>query len=106
MSVDEEEVHNIKMKDIYKCVMSDGKAVPAEIRNKVEPWIGRTHFAMKHPVTGVRMMYTPMTSTRLHFERLGAWKILVVCVPKGAKVKMIAPEDVEEFAQDSPAWLE
>ena len=51
------------------------------------------------------MMYTPMTSTRLHFERTDASTILVACIPNGARVKLIDPADVEEFDEDSPEWM-
>ena len=105
MSEDNEKVHNVQMKDIYRCVMTPEETIPAEIRNKVEPWVGRMYFAVTHPMTGVRMMYTPMTSTRLHFEREDASKILVTCVPNGANVKMIEPEDVEKFDADGPEWM-
>ena len=102
MSEDKETVHNVQMKDIYRCVMTPEETIPAEIRNKVEPWVGRMYFTVTHPTTGVRMMYTPMTSTRLHFEREDASKILVTCVPNGANVKMIEPQDVEKFDVDRP----
>ena len=105
MSEDKEKVHSVQMKDIYRCVMTPEETIPAEIRNKVEPWVGRMYFAVTHPTTGVRMMYTPMTSTRLHFEREDASKILVTCVPNGANVKMIEPEDVEKFDADGPEWM-
>ena len=105
MSEDVEKIHNTHMKDVYKCVMTPEAEVPAEVRNKVEPWIGRMFFAVTHPTTGVRMMYTPMTSTRLHFERTDASKILVACIPNGARVKLIDPADVEEFDEDSPEWM-
>ena len=105
MTEDTEKIHNIQMRDIYKCVMTPEATIPAEIRNKVEPWIGRMYFAVKHPTTGKRMMYTPMTSTRLHFERDDASKILVTCIPNGARVKMITPEEVEGYDVEGAEWM-
>ena len=105
MSEDTEKVHNIQMKDVYKCVMTPEATIPAEIRNKVEPWIGRVYFAVRHPTTGIKMMYTPMTNTRLHFEREDASKILVTCIPKGAKVKVITPEEVEGYDESGEEWM-
>ena len=105
MTEDTEKIHNIQMRDIYKCVMTPEATIPAEIRNKVEPWIGRMYFAVKHPTTGKRMMYTPMTSTRLHFERDDASKILVTCIPNGARVKMITPEEVEGYDAEGAEWM-
>ena len=105
MSEDTEKVHNIQMKDIYRCVTEPETDIPAEIRNKVEPWVGRMYFAVTHPTTRVKMMYTPMTSTRLHFEREDASKILVTCVPNGAMVRMIEPSEVESFDAEGAEWM-
>ena len=80
MMSDETKVHGEEMSDIYKCVTGSGE-LTAEKRNKIQPWVGRRYFAVKHPQTKRKMTYTPISHARIHFEREDATKILVPCIP-------------------------
>ena len=104
MLADETKVHGISVSNIYKATM--GMEVSAEIMNEVESSIGRRHFAVSHPNCSKRkLMYTPMSHVRVHWERTDATRILVPWIPQGAKVKAIGPEALYEDDTKDPEWL-
>jgi hypothetical protein len=76
MMADETKVHGISVSNIYKATM--GVEVPTETMNKVESSIGRRNFAVSHPNCSKRkLMYTPMSHMRVHWERIDSTRILV-----------------------------
>jgi hypothetical protein len=104
MMNDETKVHGEKMSDIYKCVTGCGE-LTAEKRNKIQPWVGRRYFAVEHPQTKRKMMYTPISHIRIHFEREDATKILVPCIPRGARVKIIEPRPIENAEEAVDGYM-
>jgi hypothetical protein len=104
MMSDETKVYGKKTPDIYNCVTGSGE-LTAEKSNKIQPWVGRRHFVVEHPQTKRKMVYTPISHMRIHFEREDATKILVPCVPRGAKVKIIEPRPVEDAEEAVDGYM-
>lgn len=84
--------------------MCDGGGVPSEIRNKIEPWIGRSFFALEHPTAKVKMLYTNSWCTRERGAEEDPSKTLVMYAPKGARVQLVSQE-MPELEKDAPKWL-
>ena len=80
------------MGDIFKCVIGKHSTVPEGDRQKIMPLIGRRFFGITHP-SGVKLMYTQISSQRVRWEHEDATKVLVMVAPPNAKVDMISPED-------------
>ena len=103
MMADGTSIHGVKVNQIYGCVM--GAETSQELRNKIEPWVGRSFFKVRHPSTGSDMMYVPITQTRVRFEREDATRILVPYVPKGAKVQLMEHEHIQEYDETQEEWM-
>ena len=50
-------------------------------------------------------MYTPISHIRIHFEREDATKILVPCIPRGARVKIIEPRPIENAGEAVDGYM-
>ena len=55
MMNDETGIHGVKVKQIHGCIM--GAETNQELRNKIEPWIRRSFFKIRHPSTGSDMTH-------------------------------------------------
>ena len=98
---DEQVIHSVQMKILYRCVCMNGEGVDQETRLKVAPWIGRRFFSMTPPGSERKMLYTQSTQLREHWMEDDT-KRLVLYVPKGAMVRVTTPPLVvpESEAQD------
>ena len=100
---DTTKIHGVTVSDIYKCAMG-GEKVPSEVRNKIDPWIGRSFFALEHPTAKVKLLYTTSWCTRERETKEDPSKTLVIYAPKGAKVQLVS-QDMPELEEGAPEWL-
>ena len=80
-------IQSVKVSDIYRCTCNGGAGVSAEIRMKVQPWIGRRYFSVQPKGSDRKMLYVPKQQLRDHWEADGTRK-LVLYIPMNAMVRL------------------
>ena len=103
MMNDETGIHGVRVRQIHGCIM--GAETNQELWNKIEPWIGRSFFKIRHPSTENDMVYVPITQTRVRFDREDATRILVPYVPRGAKIQLVEHEHIQEYDETQEEWM-
>ena len=73
-------IQSVKVSDIYRCTCNDGAGVSAEIRMKVQPWIGRRYFSIQPEGSDRKMLYVPKQQLRDHWETDGTRSWCCTCL--------------------------
>ena len=103
---DDTTVHNASICDIYRCVVDGGDGVDPSMQMKIQPWIGKRYFYMRPPGVEIGMVYTPRSQQRIHWEKTDNTKVLVLLVPKDAKVRLTTAALVHDTeVEDDHEWL-